>query len=103
MVRAFSIAAALLAVSTPAVWSQQAADPALQAGARAARVIIDPFPVTFVRGDSAVVRISLVDSVGGEVSGALWTLETEGSGVSYHLDDSTATVRRYTFSGANPS
>src|SRR6185295_6014483 len=44
-----------------------------------------------------------LQGLGGEVSGALWTLETEGSGVSYHLDDSTATVRRYTFSGNNPS
>src|SRR5688572_6872177 len=52
---------------------------ALAAGARVTRAVIDPFPVRFSRGDSATVRVTLVDSIGGEVAGASWSLRTEGT------------------------
>src|SRR6266850_6183215 len=56
-----------------------ASDPALAAGARVSRAVIDPYPVQFTRGDSAVVRVTLVDSVGSDVTGVSWSLRTEGT------------------------
>ena len=74
-------------------------DPAV----RVARAVIDPFPVSFSRGDSMSTRFSLVDSVGGDVSGALWALQSSGQAVRVRLVDSTDRSRTYLCSGDAPA
>src|ERR1051326_2739288 len=73
------------------------------AGARVARAVIDPFPVSFTRGDSMSARFTLADSVGGDVVGPSWSLESSGGLVRYRLLDSNATSRAYLFSGDMPA
>src|SRR5258706_16207913 len=100
--RALPLVAAAALLLGGRLSAQQESDAALRAGATAARVLIDPFPVSFGRGDSIAVRIALLDSVGGTVTGALWSLETDGRSVQHRLIDSTTEFRRYSFSGSDP-
>ncbi len=102
--RPVAAVAALLLLPAATLRAQESAttDSAFRVGARAARAVIDPFPVSFTRGDSIAVRVSLVDSVGGELNGARWSLETDGGGVRFRLVDSTGTDRHYLFAGDAP-
>lgn len=43
------------------------------------RAVIDPFPIRFTRGDSLAVKVTLVDSVGGEIAGLPWLFRSEGT------------------------
>ena len=102
--RASSIYAALsIVLAAQLVGQQDGAEAAARAGARAVRVSVDPFPVTFSRGDSLTVRVGLLDSIGSEVSGARWSLVSEGRAVVRHrVADSSAATRRYVFLGEAP-
>src|SRR6185503_18124838 len=79
--RPFSIFAAIsMALAAPLLGQQEGAD-AAHAGSRAVRVSVDPFPVSFSRGDSLTVQVGLLDSIGSEVTGARWKLVSDGSQV----------------------
>ncbi|MBI4419212.1 MAG: hypothetical protein HY560_00140 [Gemmatimonadetes bacterium] len=75
---------------------------ALAAGARTARVVIDPFPVKVGRGDSVIARFTLLDSAGAEVVGARWSLVTEGGGVRYRPAEAGASPSAFVFGGDQP-
>ena len=80
---------------------------ALAAGSRVARAVIDPFPVRFSRGDSAIMKVTLVDSIGSDVPGASFTLRTEGGldhpvRVRYRLVEAPGQPASYVMSGDRP-
>ncbi|MBI4499754.1 MAG: hypothetical protein HY700_01210 [Gemmatimonadetes bacterium] len=88
-----------ITVAGGATLRAQNPDPA----SRVARAVIDPFPVSFSRGDSLSARFTLVDSVGGDVTGARWDLESSGDAVRYRLLDSSGASRSYLFSADAPA
>lgn len=98
-------------ISVPRFLAAQAPPPsaeALAAGARVTRALIDPYPVRFSRGDSATVKVTLMDSIGGEVAGASWSLRTEGTPdhpirlVQYRPMEGTGQPTAYVLTGDRP-
>lgn len=107
--RIVRVLAPLALVSAPLRVSAQVVPSAeaLAAGARVARAVIDPYPVRFSRGDSATVKVTLVDSIGSDVTGASWTLRTEGAPdhpirVRYRLVETPGQPSAYVMSGDRP-
>ena len=100
---AFTVFVGALLWSSPTLAQERGpATDSLTPGARAARVVIDPFPVRITRGDSIVVRFTMMDSIGAELKGVRWALETDSGVTRHHLVDSTAAYRSYAFSGDTP-